>query len=210
MVVLAGGGSRRLGHDKLAATLLPGAPTPGAPSPAGAGGTVLDALLTGLAEALPGVAVTAVGPPRPTVLAVSWRREDPAGGGPVAALAAGLTGLAPTDVVVVVAGDLPFAAPALPHLLTALATAGVDADGVVGVDPGGRDQLLLGAHRAGPLLAAVGPAPGGRSVRSVLQGLRLVRVELAGEACLDVDTPADLDRARRVARALTRRSGGPA
>ena len=48
VVVLAGGGSRRMGRDKLAADL--------------AGVPVLDRLLAGLAAALPGVPVLAVGP----------------------------------------------------------------------------------------------------------------------------------------------------
>ncbi len=182
MLVLAGGGSRRLGHDKLAATL-------------GRGVTVLDALLAGVHDALPLVDVTAVGPRRTTTQPVTWVREDPPGGGPVAGLAAGLVGLDDGDVVVVLAGDQPFVGPALPLLLAARG----DADAAIGVDPSGSDQPLTGCYRVGPLRRAVGADPAGRSVRSLLTALTVVRVALSVPASLDVDTAADLAQARSVA-----------
>lgn len=182
VLVLAGGGSRRLGHDKLVATL-------------GRGVTVLDALLAGVHDALPLVDVTAVGPRRTTTQPVTWVREDPPGGGPVAGLAAGLVGLDDGDVVVVLAGDQPFVGPALPLLLAARG----DADAAIGVDPSGSDQPLTGCYRVGPLRRAVGPEPAGRSVRSLLTALTVVRVALSVQASLDVDTAADLAQARSVA-----------
>ena len=184
MVVLAGGGSQRLGHDKLAAAL----------GRAGGGVTVLDALLTGVRDALPLVDVTAVGPLRTTTQPVTWVREDPPGGGPVAGLSAGLVGLDDGDVVVVLAGDQPFVGPALPLLLDALG----DAEGAIGVDPSGADQPLTGCYRVGPLRQAVGADPAGRSVRSVIVALTVVRVPLSAQASLDVDTAADLARASDV------------
>lgn len=181
VVILAGGGSRRLGHDKLAATL--------------AASTVLDSLLDGLARQWPGTAATAIGPARHTSQPVTWRREEPPGGGPVAGLLAGLAGLDDTDVVAVVAGDLPFAAPALRPLIVALG--GFDA--AIGVDPDGADQPLLGVYRVGPLRAAVGADATGRSVRSVVSRLTVVRAPLEATWCLDVDTAADLAAARAIA-----------
>ena len=181
VVVLAGGGSRRLGHDKLAATL-------------GRGVTVLDALLAGVRDALPFVQMSAVGPHRTTTQPVTWVREDPPGGGPVAGLAAGLVGLDDDDVVLVLAGDQPFVGPALPLLLEALG----EADAAIGVDPSGADQPLTGCYRVGPLRRAVGADPAGRSVRSLLTALTVVRVALSVQASLDVDTAADLARARDV------------
>ena len=71
-LVLCGGGSRRMGSDKTTATL--------------GGATVLDHLLDGLPADWP---LVVVGPERPTRRAVRWTRESPAGGGPVAAVAAG-------------------------------------------------------------------------------------------------------------------------
>ena len=91
-VVLCGGTSRRFGGvDKTAQTL--------------GSGTVLDSLLDALPPDWP---VTCVGVPRPTVRPVSWTREDPPLGGPVAGIAAGL-GTVEAPIVVVVAGDQPLA-----------------------------------------------------------------------------------------------------
>ena len=179
VIVLGGGDSQRLGHDKLAALL--------------GEVTVLDTLLAGLASALPGVPVSVVGPQRATLLPVTWCREEPVGGGPVAGLAVALP-LDPDAVVAVVAGDQPFAAAALAPLGSALGSS----DGAIGVDPSGRDQPLLSIYLAGPLRLAVGAQPAGQSVRSMLSRLRVVRVPLEGRWCLDVDTAADLDAARRL------------
>ena len=70
--------------------------------------TVLDHLLDHLPDGWP---VVAVGPERPTHRRVRWTRETPTGAGPVAAVAAGLP-LVDTDLVVLLAGDMPFAATA--------------------------------------------------------------------------------------------------
>lgn len=186
MIVLGGGASRRLGQDKLAA-------------PLGAS-TVLDTLLTGLADVLAGVPITVVGPARPTCVPVRWCQESPPGGGPVAGLALALPD-DPDALVAVVAGDHPFAAAALPGLLGACGRA----DAAIGVDSSGRDQPLLAAYRTGPLRAAIGAQAHGRSVRSVVSQLTVVRVPLDAAWCLDVDTAADLAAARAMAqeRSLT-------
>ena len=137
-----------------------------------------------------------------------------AGGGPAAALAAGLAraGLAGAgddagaDVVVALAGDLPFAGTAVPRLVAALRAAPDDVDAALGVDPGGRRQFLLAAYRAAPLRAALGAgpdAPAGsaadRSMRSVVAGLRVAEVPVTATEALDVDTADDLARARELA-----------
>ncbi|MEE4545309.1 NTP transferase domain-containing protein [Streptomyces sp. V4-01] len=76
-VVLAGGAARRLG----------GADKPALPV---GGRMLLDRVLA----ACPGARATVVvGPRRPTSRPVRWTREDPAGGGPLPALAAGLAAL---------------------------------------------------------------------------------------------------------------------
>lgn len=182
MIVLGGGDSRRLGQDKLAARL--------------GRTTVLDTLLTGLVDVLGSAQITVVGPTRPTRVPVRWCRESPPGGGPVAGLALALPH-DPAAVVTVVAGDQPFAAAALPLLLGAREPA----DAAIGVDSQGRDQPLLGAYLVGPLRAAIGTEHRGRSVRSVLSQLTVVRVPLAAIWCLDVDTEADLLAAREAAQA---------
>ncbi|MEV6939475.1 NTP transferase domain-containing protein, partial [Streptomyces sp. NPDC051132] len=73
-VVLAGGAARRLG----------GADKPGVRV---GGRALLDRVLAACADARTTVVVAT---PRPTVRPVRWAREEPPGGGPVAALAAGL------------------------------------------------------------------------------------------------------------------------
>lgn len=198
-VVLAGGGSRRWGGRDKTAAELDGRP-------------VLAHVVHGLPAGWPVIVVGPPGHPFARLadpVTVRWTREDPPGGGPVAGLAAGLVLLpAEVDVVVVLAGDLPFAGPAVPRLVTALV--GSPADAVIGVDPGGRQQPLLGAYRAATLRAALGPGegragtgpaggdrgPAGRSLRSVLAGLRVEVLPVSAEEAFDLDTPTDLDAAQ--------------
>jgi molybdopterin-guanine dinucleotide biosynthesis protein A len=189
VVVLAGGASRRWGGQDKTSVLL-------------GDRTVLEhavgSLLAG-AGVGPADAVV-VGPldhvARAGLAGVRWVREEPPGGGPVAALACCLS-LALPDVVVVGAGDAPFAGDAVPSLLGALTD---DVDGVIGVDAGGRDQLLLGVYRVEALrrvVASVGD-PAGARLRDVVGGLRLARVPVEARASLDLDTPEDLEAARRL------------
>ena len=88
-VVLCGGTGRRFGGDKTRADL--------------GGASVLDRLLAGIPADWP---VLCVGERRPTARAVTWLREDPPGGGPVAALAAALPRV-DTPVLVALGGDMP-------------------------------------------------------------------------------------------------------
>jgi molybdopterin-guanine dinucleotide biosynthesis protein A len=193
VVVLAGGGSLRLGQDKTRA-LIGGVP-------------VLDLLLDGLAEVAPEVPVVVVGPERPTRRPVTWCREDPPGGGPVTGLARGLAqpvGEPPQTVpdgaaLAVLAGDLPFAAPAVVALAAALHEAPAGTDCALGVDSSGDDQLLIGVHRAGPLRRAVEAQGSAGAVRRVVARLSVVRVPLPDPVTLDVDTADDLQRARSLA-----------
>lgn len=193
VVVLAGGGSVRLGQDKTR-VLVGGVP-------------VLDRLLDGLAEVAPDVPVVVVGPQRPTRRPVTWCREQPPGGGPVAGLARGLAQpvgepprTVPDDgVLAVLAGDLPFAAPAVVALADALGDAPAGTDVALGVDDSGDDQLLVAVHRAGALRRAVDAQGGGGAVRRVVARLTVVRVPLPEPLTLDVDTADDLERARALA-----------
>jgi molybdopterin-guanine dinucleotide biosynthesis protein A len=122
--------------------------------------------------------------------------EEPPGGGPVAAIAAGLRQLAPeTDVVVVLAADLPFVTSAHLDLLVGAAQAGP----AVTVDATGRLNWLCSAWRRPVLGAAVDRLgdPSGRSMRELAAGLRPVEVADANGVADDVDTPSDLEQARR-------------
>lgn len=90
-VVLAGGAARRLGgQDK--------------PGVRVGGRTLLDRVLAACADATRTVVVAG---PRPTARPVEWAREDPPGGGPLAALDAGLRHTA-APYVLVLSADLPF------------------------------------------------------------------------------------------------------
>ncbi len=127
---------------------------------------------------------------------VQWTWEQPAGGGPVAGLAAGCAALPPgISVLLLLAGDLPFAGTAVGRLYDALADSDPgQVDAVVAVDPHGREQPLLAVYRVEPLTAALGAQPGaaGRSLHEVLSSLRLARTPVSEREAFDLDTPLDL------------------
>ena len=204
VIVPCGGTSRRLGGvDKTRESL--------------AGTTVLDHLLDGLPPDWP---VVCVGEMRPTTRSVQWCRESPAGGGPVAGIAAGLALIrdlslirdlgAATDhdansdvampgnaICVVVGGDMPFAATALPTLVDALnAAPGLDA--VLASDPDGRTQPLLAAYRFDALRAALPPVSRGARLMAVVDALVIDTVAFDSQTALDVDTPEALEEARHI------------
>lgn len=201
-VVLAGGAASRLG---------------GADKPAlDVGGR---ALLDRVLAACAGAATTVVvGPRRPTDRPVRWTREDPPGGGPVPALAAGLGALPADDgVVLVLAADLPFlTADTVRALLRALTPGAGEPDGPDGpdapgpvwegallTDGGGRDQPLAAAYRIEPLrreLALLKAEHGrlaGLPLRLLARELTLRRVtDPSGDASFDCDTWEDVAAAR--------------
>jgi molybdopterin-guanine dinucleotide biosynthesis protein A len=173
-IVLAGGRASRLGGiDKTALPFR--------------GQTLLEHAIAAAEGAEDVVVVGAGGPPGVRVV-----REEPAGGGPVAALAAGLAALDPRDedTVAVLAGDQPNASAGLAAVLAAPAGTG---DGRLAVDEDGRRQPLLAVYREGPLRAALARLgdPEGASLRELLSSLDLTEVPLPAELCADVDTPAD-------------------
>ncbi|MDN3023650.1 NTP transferase domain-containing protein [Streptomyces sp. S.PB5] len=183
VVVLAGGAARRLG----------GADKPGVRV---GGRALLDRVLAACADARTTVVVA---DPRPTARPVTWAREHPPGGGPLAALGAGLTHTTAPDVVVLSA-DLPFlAADTVRHLLTALRT--TDADGALLTDAEGRDQPLVAAYRAAPLrheltaLAKEHEGLTGLPLRRLTTALHLTRVP-DPVASFDCDTWDDIATAR--------------
>jgi molybdopterin-guanine dinucleotide biosynthesis protein A len=143
--------------------------------------------------------VVVVGPERPLPVPVRWTREEPAGAGPVAALAAGLS-LTSAPLVAVLAADLPWIAPALPVLRDAVD--GPDADPVDAaalVDTDGRRNLLAAAWRRDALAAALGRVadPAGAAVRRLYEGIVCRDIADDGRWGRDVDTWDDLADARR-------------
>ncbi|MEA2842843.1 MAG: hypothetical protein QOJ69_514, partial [Actinomycetota bacterium] len=96
----------------------------------------------------------------------------------------------------------------LGHLLTALA---VDprADAAAAADHRGRPHPLLAAYRVAALRATVASLGGsgrGQAAARLLPG-RVALVDLGPAATLNVNTPADLDRARSVTAQGADRSG---
>jgi molybdopterin-guanine dinucleotide biosynthesis protein A len=178
-VVLAGGGSRRMGGgDKTAL-------------PVG-GVSLLDRALLAVTDARQTVVV---GVERPTAAPVRWTQEEPPGGGPAAGLARGLRMVA-SPLVVVLAGDLPFVtAETVARLLAAAHPAGA-----VMLDDAGRPQWLLSCWPAEVLRGALSGEQAGRSVREQLQGLAPARLEPGGgrPEWFDCDDPADLVAAKEL------------
>ena len=185
-IVLCGGTSRRLsGRDKTREPL--------------AGTTVMDHLLDGLPAGWP---VVCVGEERVTTRPVGWCRESPAGGGPVAGIAAGLEHLERlaqpgSGICVVVGGDMPFAAAALPALVEALG-AQPALDAVLATDPHGRTQPLLAAYRIAGLRSALPPEPAGARLMSVVDTLLTGTLSCEARTTLDVDTNETLEQARHI------------
>lgn len=128
-------------------------------------------------------------------------RETPRWSGPVASLAAGLAAIdASAPFTVVLAADLPSAAPAVQRLLElAEGATGSDAGGIVAVDGGGIRQPLLAVYRSDRLRDAVAAVVEsaarsdgrGASMRAVLERMPLHEAEMPDEWCRDLDTPAD-------------------
>ncbi|MFB6677065.1 NTP transferase domain-containing protein [Streptomyces sp. NPDC056390] len=183
-VVLAGGAARRLGGTDKPAVRVGGRP-------------LLDRVLAACASA--GTAVV-VAEPRPTAHPVRWTREDPPGGGPVAALDAGLRATT-ADQVLVLSADLPFLSEQTVRSLLDALNAGT-ADGVLLTDADGRDQPLVAAYRSAPLrhhlaelAAAHDDGLAGLPLRMLVGRLELTRIT-DPVASFDCDTWDDIATAR--------------
>ncbi|MEU3362712.1 NTP transferase domain-containing protein [Streptomyces pseudogriseolus] len=181
--MLAGGAARRLGGADKPAVRVGGRP-------------LLDRVLAACADARTTVVVA---DPRPTARPVTWAREDPPGGGPVAALDAGLRHVT-AEHVVLLSADLPFLdGRTVGALLDALRRGA--ADGVLLTDADGRDQPLVAAYRTPSLrreLAALSARHGGTAglpLRRLTGALDLLRIS-DPVASFDCDTWDDIATAR--------------
>lgn len=116
-------------------------------------------------------------------------------GGPVTAVTAGLDRVT-SEVVVVLAGDMPFVAGAVSPLVDAVSRA-PQAEVAVLVSAG-RRQYLAAAWRTSALTArlrSLAAPPAGSAMRSLYVG-EIVEVADTGGWSVDVDTPDDLRDAR--------------
>lgn len=142
-------------------------------------------------------------------------REDPPGGGPLAAVAAALPSVT-AEWVMLLPCDLVHPEPVCAALRRALqrlaparpgtpargpsATAGADEvwDGALLRDESGRLQWLAGVYAAGALrrgVAALGGELADAPLRRLFDGARLLEVPARGGISADIDTPGDLARA---------------
>ncbi|MFJ4920436.1 NTP transferase domain-containing protein [Streptomyces sp. NPDC088725] len=183
-IVLAGGAAKRLG----------GADKPGLRI---GGRALLDRVLGACEEA---ARTVVVGGRRATVRPVRWTREEPPGGGPLAALDAGVR-CVDADTVVVLSADLPFLGPATVRRLVEVLDAG-GKEAALLTDADGRDQPLVAAYRAEPLrreialLATEYGSLAGLPLRLLSEELDLARVDADPLASFDCDTWEDISMAR--------------
>ncbi|MCM2578044.1 NTP transferase domain-containing protein [Streptomyces meridianus] len=187
-VVLAGGAATRLGGTDKPAVHVGARP-------------LLDRVLHACAEASRTVVV---GPRRPTARPVRWAREQPPGGGPLAALDAGLREVT-APAVLVLSADLPFLTPGTVRAVTGALDGpspdGGAPDGVVLTDADGRDQPLAGVYRTEPLrrelalLATEYGSVANLPVRALTRELALLR-HRDPVAAFDCDTWEDMTAAR--------------
>lgn len=180
-LLLTGGASRRMGFDKALLVVS---------------GSTLALRLAGILGEVCEPCIE-VGPGRSGLRAV---QEEPPGGGPLAAVAAGrseLLRLGRPGPALVLACDLPFVEVTQLELI-----AGWPGDDSVLPTVGGRDQPLCARWSAVDLdAAALALARGERSLRSLPDRARAVRLDeekwsrsTRARAFADVDTPEDLDR----------------
>ncbi|MFB7252257.1 molybdenum cofactor guanylyltransferase [Microbacterium sp. NPDC056234] len=184
-VVLAGGRATRLGGAEKARVEVDGR-------------MLLDAVLDAVAVCEPVIVVGPAHLARPGVRVV---REEPAFGGPVAAIEAALAALPEaTAETWVLACDLPRAAGVVDAL------EGVrmpdDADAVVLRDADGRSQPLAGRYRVETLRRAIGALSvvEGVAMRRLTAALRMHEIEDAHGVSIDLDTWEDVAAYRAASR----------
>ena len=177
IIVLSGGTSSRFGADKSQAML--------------GHQQLIHHILTGIPKEFEIIIVGA----DPLFTPASYRcvQENPVGGGPVAGIAAALE-LCESEIVGVLATDMPFAGAQMIHLLSAMTS---HDDAIMFVDSKGFKQPLAALYRREALenaLSKIGN-PHGASMRTLISDLKIHEVHMSPEiekAMIDVDTPDDL------------------
>ncbi|MBC7464042.1 MAG: molybdenum cofactor guanylyltransferase [Actinobacteria bacterium] len=176
-MILTGGRSSRFGSDKSQIVF--------------AGHTLMDRTL----ESLPAGEVVIVGPSfKHGTRSIAFTQEDPKGGGPVAAIAAGLEKIT-SDLVVILAIDMPYAGEIVPLLLSR----SVDRDALIPADSAGRVQPLCAIYQTSALRRAIIEI-GDVSNKSMnlllgeLDSETLIVDPTVTSKLVDIDTQADLEK----------------
>jgi molybdopterin-guanine dinucleotide biosynthesis protein A len=169
-IILTGGTARRLGGVDKASLVVEGQ-------------TLIERSLAAVVAAAD---VVVVGEPVSTSRGVRFTREQPAYGGPAAAVVAGLAEVT-ADLVAVLAVDLAFVTAST---MSRLLDGAIGHDGAVLVD-GGRHHLALVVRRAA-LAAVVPDQTTGLALWKLLAPLDLAEVPALGDEARDIDTWADL------------------
>jgi molybdopterin-guanine dinucleotide biosynthesis protein A len=187
----------RLGYDAIVlaggrGSRLRGAGSPDKPGLPLAGWPLVDHVL--LAASGAGNRIV-VGPNRIALASPVFCREQPAGSGPVAAIAAAASRVR-RPIVAVLAADLPFIRPAL-HQLRERVRLG-PAEAAVLVDTAGRSNYLAAVWQTSALLKALDALddPANLPVRVLYQAREVARVPDFDAHGADCDTPDDLRVAR--------------
>ena len=177
IIVLSGGTSSRFGADKSQAML--------------GHQQLIHHILTGIPKEFEIIIVGA----DPLFTLASYRcvLENPVGGGPVAGIAAALE-LCESEIVGVLATDMPFAGAHMIHLLSAMTS---HDDAIIFVDSEGFKQPLAALYRREGLETALSKIgnPHGASMRTLISHLNIHEIPMSPEiekAMIDVDTPHDL------------------
>jgi len=177
IIVLSGGTSSRFGADKSQAML--------------GHQQLIHHILTGIPKEFEIIIVGA----DPLFTLASYRcvQENPVGGGPVAGIAAALE-LCESEIVGVLATDMPFAGAHMIHLLSAMTS---HDDAIIFVDSEGFKQPLAALYRREALETALSKIgnPHGASMRTLISHLNIHEIPMSPEiekAMIDVDTPHDL------------------
>jgi molybdopterin-guanine dinucleotide biosynthesis protein A len=179
-VILAGGAGRRLGGEDKAAVVVGGR-----------------SLLSRSLDAMSGAdRVIVVGDVAEPVGRAQVVCEEPAGGGPVAAVDAAVP-LVETAIVAVLAVDMPLVTSSVVDELVGAVGA---YDGCVLVDGQGRRQPLAAAYRTTALAAALSSLDQipGAAMRDVLSRLAVAELSTHPDETLDCDTWENVAQARRI------------
>lgn len=182
VLVLSGGRARRLGRDK-ASTMINGA-------------TMIERVFRTIPQDTQVIVVGEypVGSKREVILT----REEPAGAGPLAALAAGLANVT-NENFLLLATDMPFVGNLGVSLMEILSNASDEFDAVIPTDSQGQIQPLCAAYRAESVrkaISRIGDLTNGSMKRLLAELHFLSHNQEDAWALSDVDTVENLEDAR--------------